>query len=57
MKKEENFSLIGFLRRFFLEIDIDTILFSVPISDCLDRGDLGILPLRLEEVAEPFLGL
>jgi len=40
----------------FLELDIDTVFFGIPVCNGLDSGDLGILPLRLEEVAEPLLG-
>jgi hypothetical protein len=42
---------------FFLELDIEAVFLGIPVSHGLDMSDLGILPLWLEEVAEPFLGL
>lgn len=40
----------------FLELNIDTVFFGIPVGKSLDSGDLGFLPTRLEEVAEPLLG-
>jgi len=42
---------------FLLEFDIDAILFGVFIGNRLDGCKLGVLPLGLEEVSEPLLGL
>ena len=44
-------------RLFFLEFDINAVLRGILISNRLDRRNLGVLPLWLEEVPEPFLGL
>ena len=42
---------------FWREFDVEAIFFGIPVRDSLDSGDLGILLLWLEEVAEPLLGL
>jgi hypothetical protein len=45
------------IQLFFLQFDLDPIFLEIFISDRLDSGDLGVLPLGFEKVAEAFLGL
>ena len=42
---------------FLLELDIDAVFCGILVGNRLDRCDLGVLLLWLEEVAEPLLGL